>query len=58
MTAMLDLRDILRSHTSGDGYVEVLKGITLSISSCEMVAIVGASGSGKSMLMNIIVCMD
>lgn len=48
MTALLELRDISRSYPSGDGSVEVLKGITLSIHAGEMVAIVGASGSGKS----------
>jgi hypothetical protein len=31
MTALLELRDIRRSYPSGDGSVEVLKGITLSI---------------------------
>ncbi len=30
MTALLELRDIRRSYPSGDGNVEVLKGITLS----------------------------
>ncbi|STS89475.1 macrolide export ATP-binding/permease MacB [Klebsiella variicola] len=29
MTALLELRDIRRSYPSGDGSVEVLKGITL-----------------------------
>jgi macrolide-specific efflux system membrane fusion protein len=47
MTALLELRDIRRSYPSGDGSVEVLKGITLSIAAGEMVAIVGASGSGN-----------
>ena len=31
MTALLELRDIRRSYLSGDGSVEVLKGVTLSI---------------------------
>ncbi|PCR30154.1 hypothetical protein CQA86_07640, partial [Klebsiella pneumoniae] len=30
MTALLELRDIRRSYPSGDGSVEVLKGITLT----------------------------
>ncbi len=29
MTALLELKDIRRSYPSGDGPVEVLKGITL-----------------------------
>ena len=43
MTALLELRDIRRSYPSGDGSVEVLKGITLSIHAGEMVAIVVSS---------------
>ncbi|MDP1265483.1 ATP-binding cassette domain-containing protein, partial [Klebsiella pneumoniae] len=54
----LELRDIRRSYPSGYGSVEVLKGITLSIDAGEMVAIVGASGSGISTLMNILGGLD
>lgn len=31
MTALLELKDIRRSYPSGDGPVEVLKGISLSV---------------------------
>ncbi|MDL5554903.1 ATP-binding cassette domain-containing protein, partial [Klebsiella pneumoniae] len=48
MTPLLELKDIRRSYPAGDEQVEVLKGITLDIYAGEMVAIVGASGSGKS----------
>ena len=47
MTALLELIDIRRSYPSGDGPVEVLKGITLQVEAGEMVAIVWASGAGK-----------
>ena len=33
MTALLELIDIRRSYPSGDGPVEVLKGITLQVNS-------------------------
>ena len=58
MTPLLELKDIRRSYPAGDEQVEVLKGITLDIYAGEMVAIVGASGSGKSTMMNIIGCLD
>ena len=38
--------------------VHALRGIDLDINEGEMVAIMGASGSGKSTMMNIIGCMD
>lgn len=58
MTALLELNDICRSYPSGDGEVEVLKGISLYVEAGEMVAIIGTSGSGKSTLMNILGCLD
>lgn len=56
MTALLELNDIRRSYPSGMARQEVLKGISLRVEAGEMVAIVGASGSGK--LMNILGCLE
>jgi len=42
----------------GGQHVEALKGISFSVISGEFVAIMGASGSGKSTCMNIIGCLD
>jgi len=42
----------------GDIEVEALRGINVSIRGGEFVAVMGASGSGKSTFMNIIGCLD
>jgi putative ABC transport system ATP-binding protein len=45
-------------YDSGEVQVEALKGIDLRINPGEMVAIMGASGSGKSTMLNILGCLD
>ena len=55
---LLELKNVRRAYMSGDGEVEVLHGINLSVRKGEMLAIIGPSGSGKSTLMNIIGCLD
>jgi putative ABC transport system ATP-binding protein len=42
----------------GDAEMQALRGINLRITQGEFVAIMGASGSGKSTCMNILGCMD
>ena len=57
-THLIELRDIYKIYRMGDVEVRANDGISFSIDSGEMVAIVGKSGSGKSTIMNIIGCLD
>ena len=58
MTAVLSMRGIARVHGSGAGEVQALSGVTLDVEVGELVAVMGASGSGKSTFMNMIGCLD
>src|SRR5471032_549110 len=58
-TPLIELKNIRKSYGGGDSpQVDVLRGIDLSIHAGEFVDIVGASGYGKSTLMNILGCLD
>ncbi len=52
------LKEIRKSYFLGKQELPVLKGIDLTITPNEYVALMGPSGSGKSTLMNIIGCLD
>jgi putative ABC transport system ATP-binding protein len=55
---VIQLDHIHKTYTMGDVEVHALRGISLTVSEGEFVAIMGASGSGKSTTMNIIGCLD
>ncbi|KHD45400.1 ABC transporter ATP-binding protein [Streptococcus hongkongensis] len=55
---LIQLKDIVKSYKNGDQELQVLKGINLTVSEGEFLAIMGPSGSGKSTLMNIIGLLD
>jgi putative ABC transport system ATP-binding protein len=58
MGDVISLTDIRRVFMMGDQQFEALKGISFSVSEGEFVAIMGASGSGKSTCMNLLGCLD
>ena len=57
-TPLLELQQVTKVYGMGDAEMQALRGINLRITQGEFVAIMGASGSGKSTCMNILGCMD
>ncbi len=55
---MIAVRDLNKIFHTGQGTVEVLKGINLDIREGERVAIVGASGAGKTTFMHLLGGLD
>jgi putative ABC transport system ATP-binding protein len=58
MPDVIKLQDIRRVFGEGDHVVEALRGVSFAIQKGEFVAIMGASGSGKSTCMNTLGCLD
>ena len=55
---MIRLEDVKKSYRMGETDYQALKGISFTIGKGELVAIVGASGSGKTTTMNILGLLD
>jgi putative ABC transport system ATP-binding protein len=58
MEPIIKLVDFQRTYRNGSLEVHAVRGVTLDIFQGEFVAIMGASGSGKSTMMNTIGCLD
>jgi len=55
---VIQLQNVYRTYEMGDQVLNALDGVDVNISRNEYIAIVGASGSGKSTMMNVIGCLD
>lgn len=58
MKPMLELVDVYRTYQIGESTVQALRGVSVTIERGEFVAIMGASGSGKSSLLQILGLLD
>ncbi len=55
---MLKLKNVTKVYEMGDYTVRALRGVTLAFRESEFVSIIGASGCGKSTMLNIIGGLD
>jgi putative ABC transport system ATP-binding protein len=58
MDPIIELQDYSRTYRNGSLEVHAVRGVSLTIFPSEFVAVMGASGSGKSTMMNTIGCLD
>jgi putative ABC transport system ATP-binding protein len=55
---LIDARGLTKTYRMGEEAVHALRGVSLAVDHGEFVAIMGASGSGKSTFMNMVGCLD
>jgi lipoprotein-releasing system ATP-binding protein len=55
---LLEVEDLCKSFQTGDGRIDVLQGVHLSVGEGERLAILGQSGVGKSTLLHILGTLD
>ena len=56
--ALIEIKNIVKTYTTGEDSFNALNGVSFSVEKGEFVAIMGASGSGKSTCMNMLGTLD
>ncbi len=58
MTSFIEFRDVRKTYTMGEVEIRALDGVSFSVDQGEFVIIAGASGAGKSTILNLLGGMD
>ena len=58
MNTLLEIKNVSKFYGSGDNVSRALNGVSFAMERGEFTAVMGASGSGKSMLLNVIATID
>ena len=58
MDCFVSVRDLFKGYDNSGSRIEILKGLNIDLNAGETLAIVGASGIGKSTLLHILGALD
>lgn len=58
MADLIEIRNVTKTYQLGETTVNALRGVTFSVQSGGIVALMGPSGSGKSTLLNLMGALD
>jgi len=56
--SLIEMKEVLKDYPLGKTIVKALRGINFTVERGDFLSVVGASGSGKTTMLNIIGCID